>query len=234
MRIAAIADLHCRADSRDVVRAALDEAEREADVLVIAGDLTDTGLPDEIAVLREELEDLTLPIVAVLGNHDHESGEADALTNMLHSIDVRVLDGTVFEIDGVGFVGTKGFCGGFGDLIVQPFGEQALKTFIQAGIDEAVRLENALAKLDCDRRVGVLHYAPVTETLHGEPPEIHAFLGSSRLADALERRGVDVIVHGHAHHGSPYGETPGGIPVYNVCRFVQQEQDGRPYCLLDV
>lgn len=234
MRIAAIADLHCRANSAGTIRPLLADVEHEADLLILAGDLTDTGLPDEIKVLEEELQGLSLPIVAVLGNHDHESDKAKALTEVLCNQGIIVLDGTVVEIEGVGFVGTKGFCGGFDSLAIQPFGERALKKFIKTSFDEAVRLENALAKLACPHKVAVLHYAPVKDTLAGEPPELHPFLGSSRLANALDRHGVDLIVHGHAHHGAPQGQTSGGIPVYNVCRFVQSQVGPRAYRILEV
>ncbi len=205
-----------------------------ADVLVLTGDLTDTGLPREMDVLAGVLERLSLPIVAVLGNHDHESDQAERLTAMLCDIDVRVLDGSVCEIDGVGFVGSKGFCGGFDNLFIQPFGERALKAFIQTGLDEAVQLESAVTKLDCERKVAVLHYAPVKATVKGEPPELYAFLGSSRLANALDRHDVKVIFHGHAHHGAPEGRTSGGIPVYNVSRFVMAHHGKKPYCLFEV
>ncbi len=234
MKIAAIADLHCRANSAGAIRGLLEGVERDAQVLILAGDLTDTGLPAEMETLLHELAGFTRPIVAVLGNHDHESDQAGQLAAMLRGAGVNLLDGSVCEIGGVGFVGTKGFCGGFDGGLVQPFGERALKTFIQAGIDEAVRLESALAKLDCPHRVGVLHYAPIEATLAGEPQALYAFLGSSRLANALDRRRVDVIVHGHAHHGSPEGHTAGGTPVYNVSRFVQTRYTQRPYCLLSV
>jgi Icc-related predicted phosphoesterase len=234
MKIAAIADLHCRANSAGIIRPLLDGVEQEADLLILAGDLTDTGLLDEIGVLDQELEGLDIPIVAVLGNHDHESDQAETLTEMLCHKGINVLDGTVCEVGDVGFVGTKGFCGGFDDLFIHPFGERALKTFIQTSIDEAVRLENALAKLDCAHKVAVLHYAPIKETLVGEPLELYPFLGSSRLANALDRKGVDVVVHGHAHHGSPFGRTPAGTPVHNVCRFVQSHHNQRAYCLLEV
>lgn len=234
MRIAAIADLHCRANSAGTIRPLLQDVEQEADVLVLAGDLTDNGRLDEIKVLDQELDGLEMPIIAVLGNHDHESDQADALTEMLCSQDVTVLDGTVCEIDDVGFVGTKGFCGGFGELFIQPFGERALKTFVQESIDEVVRLENAVARLDCAHKVGVLHYAPIRATLAGEPLELFPFLGSSRLANALDRHQVDFIVHGHAHHGAPEGQTRRGTPVYNVSRFVQTQHGRKAYRVLEV
>jgi Icc-related predicted phosphoesterase len=234
VRIAAIADLHCRANSDGMIRPLLAGVEDNADLLILAGDLTDTGLPEEIDVLERELQGLDLPIVSVLGNHDHESDQAESLMDMLRDNGIMVLDGTVCEVDGVGFVGTKGFSGGFDNLAIQPFGERALKQFIQTSFDEAVRLENALAKLDCPHKVAVLHYSPVLQTLEGEPLELYAFLGSSKLANALDRQGVDVIVHGHAHHGSLTGQTAKGIPVHNVCRFVRERFGEPAYCLLEV
>lgn len=235
MRIAAVADLHCRASSAAEMQAIFADVPQHADLLILAGDLTDNGLPNELGVLLSVVQPLGLPTVAVLGNHDHESDHAERLAEMLHEAAVYLLDGSVCEIDGVGFIGTKGFCGGFDDLFIQPFGERALKTFIQASLDEAVRLENALTKItDCAHRVAVLHYAPIKATVQGEPPELHAFLGSSRLANALDRHAVDMIVHGHAHHGAPLGQTAGGIPVHNVCRFVQKKCGPHAYCLFEV
>jgi Icc-related predicted phosphoesterase len=234
VRIAAIADVHCRIDSQPMLRPILDRMRQEADVMVLAGDLTDTGLPAEMEVLLEELERCNLPIVAVLGNHDHESDKAEELEKMLVKSGVRYLNANAFEIDEVGFVGTKGFAGGFGSALVQPFGERALKEFIRASIDEAVALENAVARLTCEKKVAVLHYAPVKETLDGEPLEIFPFLGSSRLANALDRQTVDIIFHGHAHHGSPTGRTAGNIPVYNVSRFVLDQYTDAPFCLVDM
>jgi Icc-related predicted phosphoesterase len=234
MRIAAIADLHCRADSAGVMRKLLDGVAESADVLVLGGDLTDTGLPAEMQVLLDDIGPLDLPIVAVLGNHDHESNEAPRLAEMLAESGVRLLDGSVVEIGDVGFVGTKGFCGGFDGRMVQPFGEQALKRFIQASIDEAVQLESATTKLDCRAVVGVLHYAPVSSTLEGEPLELWPLLGTSRLANALDRHGVRAIIHGHAHHGAPEGRTPGGAPVYNVSRFVHSRHGLPPYRVFEV
>jgi Icc-related predicted phosphoesterase len=235
VKIAAIADLHTRANAGEVVRECIQDVQGKADALVIGGDLTDTGLPAEAETLAQELRQLDMPILAVLGNHDHESDKAEEISNIMREIGVTMLDGTAYEIGKVGFIGTKGFCGGFDGTMVQPFGERALKTFINTSIEETIRLENALAKLDCKHKVAVLHYSPVKDTLVGEPPELWAFLGTSRLANALERREVDVIVHGHAHHGSPQGRTPGkNIPVHNVSRFVQKNSTGMSYCILEV
>jgi len=237
VRVAAIGDLHCRIDSHSLVHELLGDVEDQADVLVIAGDLTDTGLPDEAKVLMEQLSQLKLPVIATLGNHDHESGKPGEVAKIFREGGICLLDGTGWEIDGVGFAGTKGFSGGFGQNMVMPFGEAELKTFILTGINEAIQLEKALINLkNCSRRMAVLHYSPVRETLLGESPEIFAFLGTSRLASAIDTAGVDAIVHGHAHHGSPLGKTLSETPVYNVSRYVQRlyNDNSRPYCLIDL
>lgn len=235
MKIAAIGDLHCRKETRRIVREILGDVEKRADVLAVVGDLTDTGLPEEAEILAPQLAELSIPVVAILGNHDHQSGRPVEVFEILENAGVRMLDRSTVVIDQVGFVGTKGFCGGFGGTLVQPFGEEAVKAFIRTSIDEAVELENALATMqECEKRVGLLHYAPIKETLQGEPQELYPFLGTSRLSDALDRRKVDVIFHGHAHHGSPAGKTPGGIPVYNVCRFVLERHGGMNYCLYEI
>lgn len=234
MKVAAIADLHCRANSAGTLKPLFQQLEQQADVIVLAGDLTDSGLPAEMEVLLEELSGTTRPLLAVLGNHDHEGDQAAQLVEMMAARGITVLDGTACEIGSTGFVGTKGFCGGFNMQLVQPFGEQALKKFILASIDEAVRLENALAKLQNPKKMAILHYAPIRETLDGESPELFAFLGSSRLANALDRHRVDLIVHGHAHHGAPSGRTPLGTPVYNVSRFVLLRFSEFPYRIFEL
>ncbi|MEW6443274.1 MAG: metallophosphoesterase [bacterium] len=220
MKIAALADLHYGVSSAGLVRQWLDGVEREVDVLVLPGDLTNTGLPSEMEILLRELGPLALPKVAILGNHDHESGHAEDLVQMLRSEDICVLDGSTCEIEGVGFAGIKGFCGGFGRLAVDPFGEESLKEFVRASIEDAHRLERALSQLKSPRKIVALHYAPVKETLEGEEPELYPFLGCSRLADAIDHYEVDAAVHGHAHNGSPFGRTPRQVPVYNVSRSV--------------
>ena len=234
MRIAALGDVHCRVNTTDLVNQLLPDIEQKADVLVVAGDLTDTGLPKEAEVLVEQLKRLSIPVIAVLGNHDHESSKEKEIHHILANSGVIMLDGSAHQIGDVGFIGTKGFCGGFGNNVVDPFGETELKRFIQHGIDEVIRLERALDELTCPYRVAVLHYAPVKETLFGEPEELFAFLGCSRMADALDRKRVDLIVHGHAHHGSPNGKTKGEIPVYNVSQFVQKQHNGQSYCLFEL
>lgn len=233
MKIAAIADLHCRVTSAGEIQPLLEGVET-ADVLLLAGDLTDTGLPAEMEVLLAELAFLEIPIIAVLGNHDHESDARERLAKMLADAGILLLEGTAHEIGDVGFAGTKGFCGGFDRYFIQPFGERSLKEFIEASLTEAVALENALSKLHCPHKVALLHYAPIRATVEGEPPELHAFLGSSRLGNALDRNDVDVAFHGHAHYGALLGQTPAGTPVHNVCRFVRQRADLEPYCIFEV
>ncbi|HEY9086969.1 MAG TPA: metallophosphoesterase [Anaerolineaceae bacterium] len=234
MRIAAIGDLHCRVNTPDLVAGVLPDVKKSADVLLITGDLTDRGLPEEARCLAKQLSALTMPILAVLGNHDHENEQEEEVAQIFTDAGIIMLDNTAYEIDNVGFAGTKGFCGGFGRNVIQPFGEKALKKFAQTGMKEAVALEIVLANLECEQKVAVLHYSPVRETLEGEPPEIFAFLGSEHLAIALDRQGVDLAVHGHAHHGAPEGRTPGGVPVHNVSRYVQEQHFGRCYKVFEI
>jgi uncharacterized protein len=232
--VGAIGDLHYRLNSNGMINSMLADIQDEADILICAGDLTDNGLPDEAFALMDELDGFPIPILAVLGNHDHEGGQADELVRIFTSGGISILNGTGIEVDQVGFAGVKGFCGGFDKNLIQPFGEDILKAFVKSSIDEAIQLENSLAKLDCEKKVAILHYSPIKGTLEGEPLELYPFLGNSRLANCLDRQAVDVIVHGHAHHGSPFSRTPGNIPVYNVSRHVQVKFNNRPYCLFEV
>jgi Icc-related predicted phosphoesterase len=189
-----------------------------ADVLVLSGDLTDLGLAEEARVLAKELSAAkSRPVVAVLGNHDYESGETDQVKGILTEAGVTLLDGDALEIDGVGFAGAKGLGGGFGQRALQPWGEDIMKRFVRETVDEALKLESGLAKLRTSQRVVVLHYSPVRDTVEGEPSEIFPFLGSSRLEEPLLRYPVSVVFHGHAHRGRPEGRTRTGVPVYNVC-----------------
>lgn len=234
MKIAAIADLHIHAPDDAATNELFEEIGREADVLLLGGDLTDNGKAAEAVFVVEYLDKLDIPVIAVLGNHDHEGEQAQEIVNILQEAGVTILNGTTREIDGVGFAGTKGFCGGFGSLFVQPFGEEALKRFINTSIEEAVQLENALAKLNCRVRIVLLHYSPIKGTLQGEPLELYPFLGTSRLENAIDRHGADLIFHGHAHHGSPTGVTTTNIPVYNVSRSVLKKNGLKDYCLIEV
>jgi uncharacterized protein len=235
MRIAAVADLHFSPQAYDRIRDPMNRVRDEADVLVLAGDLTNFGKREEMESLLNALVRLRIPIVAVLGNHDYESGQASELMQMMTAEGVKVLDGTAYERDGVGFAGTKGFIGGFGRGLLTAFGEPEVKQFVQAGIDEALKLERALAQLRTEKRVIVLHYAPIAQTVQGEPSEIYPFLGSSRLIEVVDRHGANLVVHGHAHHGSPEGKTTAGIPVYNVALHILQSLDSaKPYRVFDV
>jgi Icc-related predicted phosphoesterase len=224
MRIAATADLHFVSQNATVLRDQFNKVRDEADLLVIAGDLTNYGQPAEMEPLLNTLVRLRIPTVAVLGNHDYESDRPSELIRMLTAEGIKVLDGSAYERDGVGFAGTKGFVGGFGRGALTAFGEPEIKTFVKASIDEALKLERAMSQLRATKRVVVLHYAPVTGTIEGEAPEISPFLGTSRLAEVIDRHGADLVVHGHAHNGQLNGRTTGGIPVHNVAITLLQAQ----------
>jgi Icc-related predicted phosphoesterase len=237
MRVAAVGDIHCKKTSQGVFQPLFAAMAAAADVLILAGDLTDLGLADEARVLAKELGAAkTTPIVAVLGNHDYESGETDQVKAILGEAGMSILDGDAFEIHGVGFAGAKGLGGGFGQRALQPWGEDIMKRFVRETIDEALKLESALAKLRTAQRVVVLHYSPIRETVEGEPSEIFPFLGSSRLEEPLLRYPVSVVFHGHAHHGRPEGRTRSGVPVYNVCLplLVDPASDRPPFRLVDL
>jgi len=237
MRLAAVGDIHCKKASQGAFESLFAAMAAAADVLVLCGDLTDYGLPEEARVLAKELDAAKgAPIVAVLGNHDYESGEPDRVKAILGDAGVTMLDGEACEIGGVGFAGAKGLGGGFGERALQPWGEDLIKQFVRETVDESLKLESALAKLRTDRRVAVLHYSPIRETVEGEPAEIFAFLGSSRLEEPLLRYPVTVVLHGHAHHGRPEGRTSGQSPVYNVCLpLLQKASPGRPpFRLIDL
>ena len=235
MRIAATADLHHSAQTLAILKEQFGRVRDEADVLVVAGDLTNFGRPEEMEPLVNILVRLRIPTVAVLGNHDYESGQEAELSRMMTSEGIKVLDGTGYERDGVGFAGTKGFIGGFGRGVLTAFGEPEIKAFVKASIDEAMKLERAMSQLRTAKRVVVLHYAPIVATVTGEAPEIYPYLGSSRLAEVVDRHGADLIVHGHAHHGSLSGKTTGGIPVHNVAiTLLQAQQPATAYRVFDV
>ena len=218
MRVAAVGDVHCKKTSTGAFQGLFTAMAAAADVIVLCGDLTDLGLAEEARVLAKELSTAkTTPVVAVLGNHDYESGETDQVKGILIDAGVTLLDGDALEIDGVGFAGVKGLGGGFGQRALQPWGEDIMKRFVREAVDEALKLESGLAKLRTSQRVVVLHYSPVRDTVEGEPSEIFPFLGSSRLEEPLLRYPVSVVFHGHAHRGRPEGRTRTGVPVYNVC-----------------
>lgn len=237
LRIAALGDIHVSKSSQGKFQSLFAQISNSADVLVLCGDFTDYGLPDEARVLTKELSSsVKIPIVAVLGNHDYESGKQDEIRQILTDAGVSVLDGEVVEVHGVGFAGVKGFAGGFGRGALGPWGEPAIKQFVQEAVDEALKLESALARLRTQRRVAVLHYAPIRGTVEGEPPEILPYLGSSRLEEPINRYRVSAVFHGHAHRGSPEGKTSTGIPVYNVAMplLARLNPDRPPFLILEL
>jgi len=235
MRIAATADLHFSAQTQGLLKEQLGRVRDDADVLVLAGDLTNFGRPQEMEPLVNVLVRLRIPTIAVLGNHDYESGQEAELMRMMTAEGIKVLDGTGYERDGVGFAGTKGFIGGFGRGVLTAFGEPEVKAFVKVSIDEAMKLERAMSQLRAAKRVVVLHYAPISATVAGEAQEIYPYLGSSRLAEVVDRHGAELVVHGHAHHGSPDGKTTAGIPVYNVAiTLLQAQQPPSVYRVFDV
>ncbi len=235
MRIAATADLHFSASRHLALHDQLSRVREEADVLVLAGDLTNYGQPDEMELLLNVVVRSRVPTVAVLGNHDYESGKQAELIRMMNTAGLKVLDGTAYERDGVGFAGTKGFVGGFGRGMLTAFGEIEIKQFVQASIDEALKLERAMAQLRTPKRVVVVHYSPIAATVQGEASEIFPFLGTTRLAEVVDRHGADLVLHGHAHHGQLEGKTIGGSPVYNVAiTLLQAQKPSVAYRIFDI
>jgi Icc-related predicted phosphoesterase len=229
LRLAAAGDIHCHRKSRGILRPVFAEMSRSSDVVVLCGDLTDYGLPEEARILVDELSVVNVPVVAVLGNHDCESNKQDELHKILADANVTVLDGDSCEIKGVGFAGVKGFAGGFGNRALEAWGEGVLKQFVQEAANEALKLEAALARLETKVNVAVLHYSPIHATVEGEPAEIIPFLGSRRLEEPLNRFPVHSIFHGHAHFGTPEGMTEKGTPVYNVAMpLLRRKFPGKP------
>jgi Icc-related predicted phosphoesterase len=235
VRLAAAGDLHCTTESRGHLQEMFAQASSEADLIALCGDLTDYGLVVEAEVLAGELAAATVPVLAVLGNHDHESGSADQVADLLRGAGVKVLDGDAVELAGIGFAGTKGFAGGFGPHALGAWGEPAIKAFVQVAIDEALKLETAVARLRTATRVVLLHYSPVQGTVEGEPEAIYPWLGSSRLEEPIDRYEVATVLHGHAHYGAPEARTRGGVPVYNVSLPVLRRLDpGRSFRVVEL
>ncbi|HEY0611489.1 MAG TPA: metallophosphoesterase [Chitinophaga sp.] len=239
-RIAAIGDIHTQETDKGKWRPLFEEVSKNADVLVICGDLTDTGDETEAQILVEELKACTIPVVAVLGNHDHEKGRHKLIRQiMLQHQGLHILDGEAVVLANTGFAGVKGFGGGFDNHMLSMFGEGAMKTFVQETVEETLHLDRALARLDQEhadlKKIAVMHYAPIKATVIGESEEIYPFLGSSRLAEPLSRRGVVAAFHGHAHMGTLEGEAPGGVKVFNVSKPVLAKAGYKsPYYLLEV
>jgi Icc-related predicted phosphoesterase len=238
--IAALSDVHCREDSKRVLRPVFEQIADKADILLVCGDITHLGLPEEADVFIEEAEPVLnkIPVLGVLGNHDFESGKQDMLWEQFSDAGMFMMNGNIVQIHGISFTGIKGFGGGFGGLALQPWGEPVIKDFVKEVGLEAQKLEAGLSKLDLDSgpRIVVMHYSPVRETLTGEPPEIFPFLGSSNLEGPIDRHSVTAVFHGHAHRGRLDGKTNGNVPVYNVSMPVLKQRfaDRAPFFLLEV
>ena len=236
VRVAAVGDFHCGEEDTGRYRDAFARVNDEADVLLLAGDLTRRGTPAEFRVVANELADVRIPILTVLGNHDHESHQVEAGLAILRERGVHILDGEPFELNAqVGFAGVKGFMGGFGRWTLTAFGEAETKAFVGTTLEEVQRLEFALRRLPTPVRVVLLHYAPICDTVKGEPEQIFPFLGNDRLVEPIDRFKAAAVFHGHAHHGTFRGTTPGGVPVFNVSHVLLREQkEGDMYFLYDI
>jgi len=237
VRLAAVGDLHIKKSSQGQLAPLLAPVNDQADVLLLCGDLTDYGLPEEAQILAKELTStVRIPMVAVLGNHDYESNQSAEVCRVLCDAGVKMLDGEAVEIAGIGFAGVKGFPGGFGRGTLGAWGEPGVKQFVQYAIEEGMKLESALARLRTPRRVALLHYSPIRETVEGEPLEIFPYLGTSRLEEPLNRYPVTAVFHGHAHNGTFEGKTGSGTPVFNVSLPLLQKTfpDRPPFHLLEI
>jgi len=235
LRVAAMADLHYGKHSRGSLHDLFIEISNKADVLLLCGDLTDYGLAEEAEELLVDLRAaVRVPIIGVLGNHDFESAQPELVRSVLEHGGITMLDGECAEVSGIGFAGVCGFGGGFGRRMLNAWGEPLIKQFVKEAIDHAVRLEQALTKLQTDKKIAVLHYAPIRATLMGEDPEIFPFLGSTRLEEPINRFRVAAVFHGHAHNGALEGATSTGIPVYNVSAPALSKQNLPPYRVIEI
>jgi Icc-related predicted phosphoesterase len=236
MRIVATADLHFGKSSAGMFLPLLSQITTDADVMVLAGDITDYGTVEEARSIAKDLSTLVrIPIVAVLGNHDFEAGAEHEIHQILVDHGVCVLDGDTCEVQGVGFAGVKGFAGGFGRRALGPWGEPIIKQFVHEAVNEALKLESALARLRTDKKIVIMHYAPIEGTVEGEPREIYPYLGSSRLEEPLGRYSVTAVLHGHAHNGAPEGRTSADVPVYNVALpLMRKLTPQQPFRIIDI
>lgn len=234
LRVAAIGDVHASPSAPGRWRETIAEIGHAADVLCLCGDLTNHGTVAEAEALAEDLRACPIPILAVLGNHDHHCDRAHEVEQVLCHAGVRFLESEVHTVGGVGFAGVKGFGGGFDGRMLDAFGEPPIKAFVQEVLDQTLRLEHALKELETERIVVVLHYAPIVATVMGEPEAIFPFLGCSRLAETIDRfDGIRAVFHGHAHHGSYEGRTRRGFSVFNVAATVPKPS-GKPYALIEI
>lgn len=234
IRIAAVGDVHFAEDSAGRLAPFWARLGEQADVFLLVGDLTNVGSGAQARALAAELRVVGIPMVAVLGNHDYHCDEADAVRGALEAAGVAVLEGEAVTLRigprTLGIAGVKGFGGGFPGACGHDFGEPEMKAFMRLTERSAARLEHALASLDTDYRVALTHYAPVKDTLAGERLEIYPFLGAFQLAEAIDRAGAHLALHGHAHHGAEQGVTPRGVPVRNVAMPLLRRPYGL-YCL---
>jgi Icc-related predicted phosphoesterase len=233
VRVAALGDLHMKEDAGGYYKELFLELNETADILCLAGDLTDFGKTKEAENLAEDLRHLKIPAVGVLGNHDYECGQPEEVIRILRQGGLCMLGENAHVHKGVGFAGVKGFGGGFGRRMLGAFGEPSTKAFVQATIDECHKLEIALRSLHTEKKIVVLHYSPIEETVVGEPEQIYAYLGCSRLAETIDRFDITAVVHGHAHRGTYKGKTPKGVPVFNVAAGIEKE-NGRAYAIIEV
>lgn len=238
--IAAMGDIHINVNQAGKWKPIFEEISQKAKVLLLCGDLTDTGDEEEAQLLVSELQAIKLPIVAVLGNHDYEKGRQKQIRQILVDHKITVLDGEAIVIEDIGFAGVKGFGGGFERYMLSMFGEDAMKSFVREAVNESLLLDRALARLEQEhasiKKVALLHYAPISETVEGEPKEIYPFLGSSHLVEPLQRRKVTAAFHGHAHAGKFNALSPAGIPIYNVAVPVlkSHHKNDTCYALIDI
>jgi Icc-related predicted phosphoesterase len=237
VRLAAVGDLHCVKDSQGALQKLFAQLPAKTDILLLCGDLTDTGLPEEARILAKELKSgVKIPVVGVLGNHDYHSGRPEEVEAILSEAGIVILNGEAREISGIGFAGVKGFPGGYGRGTLAPWGEDLIKQFVREAIEEALKLEAALAKLRTEHQIALLHYAPIQTTVEGEPLEVYAFMGTSRLAEPLMRYPLTAVFHGHAHHGALEGRLANNTPVYNVSLPLLRDKfpDQPPFRILEI
>lgn len=234
-RIAAIGDIHVGRPGWGPYTEIFKDISQRADVLLLCGDLTALGTPEEAIMLGEQLSVCTIPVVSVLGNHDHNAGKPEKVKQVLKDAKVHFPEDELTIIEGIGFAGVKGFCGGFGEHMLGSFGEDMIKRFVQETLNEALALENQLSNLDTEKKIVLMHYSPIRETLIGEPEDIFPFLGSSRFMEPIDTFNVTAAFHGHAHHGTPQGKTLKNIPIYNVAYPIMQKiRPESPYALVEV
>ena len=235
-RVAAMGDLHVSESLSFDYGEIFARISKEADVLVLCGDLTDLGLPEEAKILARHLSACAIPAIGVLGNHDFHSGRIEEVKKILSAANLFFLDeDRNFEINNLGFAGVKGFGGGFDEHILSFFGEKGIKDFVSEALNESLKLENSLRTLNSEKKIAIMHYSPIPGTIKGEAPEIYPFLGSSRLAEAADLFGVEAVFHGHAHYGSLEGRTKQGAKVYNCClKVLRKKYPLKPYLLVEI